>query len=370
MKKLGFGMMRLPLINPQDDTSIDIERVKVMADRFMEEGFTYFDTATPYHGKQSEVAFREAVAKRYPRESYTVTDKLSLFMIEKASDMPAFFDAQLENLGVEYIDIYLLHALSKELYQKATEFDAFAFAAKKKEEGKIKHIGFSFHDKAEVLDRILTEHPEVEYVQLQLNYLDWEDDNIQSRACYEVAMKHGKQILVMEPVKGGSLAIVSSEVEQMFKAYNKEASVASWAVRFVAGLENVVMVLSGMSDESQMEDNLSYMKDFVPMNEEELAMVEKAAQMIREDIAIPCTACRYCVEDCPMQIAIPEYFKIYNVLKQLQGTKEQDRRRQYARVAKDHGKASDCIACGKCEEHCPQHIKIRECLKDVAASLE
>lgn len=370
MKKLGFGLMRLPLINENDGTSIDIERVKGMADKFMEEGFTYFDTAAPYHGMQSEVAFREAVVKRYPRESYTITDKLSMWMINEEMTLEKFFEGQLERLGVEYMDIYLLHAMNAERFEKAKEMKVFEFLQEKVAEGKIKHIGFSFHDKAEVLDKILSERPEMEYVQLQMNYLDWEDENVQSRKCYEVALKYDKKILVMEPIKGGSLAVVSPVVEKMFKDYNPEASVASWAVRFVASLENVVMVLSGMSDEEQIADNLSYMKEFEPLNEEEMDIVKKAAEIIRNDIAIPCTACRYCVDDCPMQIAIPDYFKIYNKLKQLQGTKLNDRRNEYNRLAENHGKASACVECGMCEGHCPQNISIREALKEVAASLE
>lgn len=370
MKKLAFGLMRLPQFDENDATSIDIERVKGMADTFMERGFTYFDTAAPYHGKHSEIAFREAVVKRYPRESYIVADKLTLGMIDKAEDMQSFFDGQMERTGLDYIDIYLLHALGKESYAKAQNFKAFEFAAQKKAEGKVKHVGFSFHDSAEVLDQILTEHPEVEYVQLQLNYLDWEDDNVQSRKCYEVAVKHGKKVLVMEPVKGGSLAVVSPAVEKLFKDYNPDASPASWAVRFCASLEQVVMVLSGMSTEEQVEDNTSYMQDFVPLNAEEMAIVEKAAEMIRNDIAIPCTGCSYCVEDCPQNIAIPDYFKIYNRFKQLQGTTAMWDRQNYAKKAKERGKASDCIECGLCEGHCPQHLEIRKFLKDVAEVLE
>ena len=370
MKKLGFGLMRLPLIDENDGKSIDIERVKVMADKFMENGFTYFDTAAPYHGSQSEVAFREAVAKRYPREAYTVTDKFSMWMINEEMDMETFFNGQLERLGVEYMDIYLLHAMNRNRFEDAKKLGVFEFVNQKKAEGKIKHLGFSFHDTADALETILNEWPEAEYVQLQMNYLDWEDEKVQSRKCYELALKHNKQILVMEPVKGGGLATVSPAVEQLFKGYNAEASVASWAVRFVASLPNVVMVLSGMSNEAQMEDNLSYMKEFEPLNDEEKALVVKAAEMIRADIAIPCTVCRYCVDDCPMQISIPEYFRIYNRLKQLQSTQINDRRHEYARYAEGHGKASECIECGMCEGHCPQNIEIRKALKDVASALE
>ena len=370
MKKLAFGLMRLPVINENDATSIDVERVKGMADTFIKEGFTYFDTAAPYHNKHSEIAFKEAVAKRYPREAYTVTDKLTLGMIDKAEDMQKFFDEQLERLGVEYIDVYLLHALGKESYAKAQNFKAFEFAAQKKAEGKVKHVGFSFHDSAEVLEQILTEHPEVEYVQLQINYLDWEDDNVQSRKCYEVAVKHGKKVLVMEPIKGGGLAVVSPVVEKLLKDYNPDASPASWAVRFAASPENVVMVLSGMSNETQIADNTSYMKDFKPLNEEELAILEQAAEIIRNDITVPCTACAYCVEGCPMNIAIPEYFKIYNECMKLQKTTIGWDKVRYKGKAKERGKASECIDCGLCESSCPQHIEIRKFLKDVANTLE
>ena len=370
MKKLGFGLMRLPLLDENDGKSIDVERVKVMADRFIEEGFTYFDTAAPYHGLQSEAAFREAVVKRYPREAYTITDKFSMWMINEEMDMETFFQGQLDRLGVEYMDIYLLHAMNRNRFEDAKKMGVFEFVNQKKAEGKIKHIGFSFHDTADALENILNEWPEAEYVQLQLNYLDWEDERVQSRKCYEVALAHNKKILVMEPIKGGVLAVVSPVVEKLFKEYNPEASVASWAVRFVASLKNVVMVLSGMSDEAQMEDNLSYMKEFEPMNEEELQLVMKAADIIRNDIAVPCTGCRYCVDDCPMKIAIPDYFKVYNRLKQFQGLKLEDRRNEYNRVAENNGKASECIECGMCEGHCPQNIEIRKVLKDVAASLE
>lgn len=369
-KKLAFGLMRLPLLDENDGASIDIERVKNMADTFLRQGFTYFDTAAPYHGKHSEIAFREAVVKRYPREAYTITDKLSFGMIDKAEDMQPFFDAQLERLGVDYIDIYLLHALGKDSYAKAQDFHAFEFAAEKKAEGKVKHVGFSFHDTAEVLEQILTEHPEVEYVQLQLNYLDWEDENVQAHKCYDIAVRHGKKVLVMEPVKGGALAKVSPEVEKLLKGYNPDASVASWAVRYCASLEHVVMVLSGMSDEAQIEDNVSYMQAFEPLNIEEMTILEKAADIIRNDIAIPCTGCAYCVDDCPMNIAIPDYFKIYNHLKQFQGTSEKWDRHKYAKKAEERGKASDCIECGLCEGHCPQHLNIRALLKEVKDTLE
>lgn len=370
MKKLAFGLMRLPLSDENDVTSIDIERVKKMADTFIAEGFTYFDTAAPYHNKNSEVAFREAVVKRYPRNAYTVTDKLSLFMIDQAEDMQAFFDAQLERLGVDYMDIYLIHALGKESYAKAQQFHAFEFAMQKKLEGKVRHVGFSFHDTADVLEQILTDHPEVEYVQLQINYLDWEDEHVQARQCYETAVKHGKKVLVMEPVKGGALAVVAPEVEKMMKDYAPDRSPASWAIRFCASLDQVEMVLSGMSTEEQIADNTSYMKDEITLNEEEQAIIQKAAEMIRNDIAIACTGCSYCTQDCPKQIAIPEYFKIYNHFKQFQETSKKQDKQAYQKKASERGKASDCIECGLCEAHCPQHLQIRSLLKEVADALE
>lgn len=374
MKKLGFGLMRLPLTNADDIKSIDIERLKAMADEFLKEGFTYFDTAACYHEGASEPAFKEAIAKRYPRDAYSITSKLSLFMMKEASEIPGFFDKQLENLGVDYMDVYLIHALNKGAYEQAKDWGAFEFVNQKKAEGKVKHVGFSFHDSAEVLEQILSEQPEVEYVQLQINYLDWESEKVQSRKCYEVARKYGKKILIMEPIKGGTLANVSHDAAEIFKDYNKDASIASWAIRFAAGLEGVVMVLSGMSNEEQMKDNLSYMKEFVPINDEEQKVIDEALMYIRASISIPCTGCRYCVEDCPMNIPIPDYFMIYNEAKRAIRRREDEelarQKANYAELAASHGKASDCIECGMCEEHCPQFLPIRKYLKYVAEVLE
>ncbi|MDE7161139.1 MAG: aldo/keto reductase [Anaeroplasmataceae bacterium] len=261
-KKLAFGLMRLPLKKDSDDsTNIDYEIVNQMVDRFLEEGFTYFDTAAPYHRQYSEIAFRECVAKRYPRTAYTITNKLSFFMVNQKEKLEEFFNGQLERCGVEYFDYYLLHAMNKKTLDLAEEIDAFDFVVQKQKEGKIKHIGFSFHDTAEVLEEILSKHPEMEYVQLQLNYIDWENKDVQSRACYEVALKYNKKILVMEPVKGGLLANLPEDAEQAFRTVEPNLSIASWAVRYVASLPNVVMVLSGMSTLEQMEDNISYMKN-------------------------------------------------------------------------------------------------------------
>lgn len=370
MKKLGFGLMRLPQLDANDYSAVDIEAVKNMADIFMSNGFTYFDTAAPYHHGSSEAAFREAVVKRYPRTSYTITDKLSLFMIQKAEDMQPFFDSQLDRLGLDYIDYYLLHGLGEPTYQKAENFHAFQFVQELKAQGKVKHIGLSFHDKASLLDEILTKHPEMEYVQIQLNYLDWEDATVESRKCYEVAVKHHKPVIVMEPVKGGSLVNIPDEAKNLFTEVQPEMSVASWAIRFAATPDNIMMVLSGMGDEAQMADNISYMKDFQPLNEQEKITVFKAAEIIKNSIEIPCTACRYCIEDCPKKIAIPDCFSIYNNLKRFGEKQGMVAMTYYGNLIQSHGKASDCLKCGKCERLCPQHLPIRDYLSDVAAVLE
>ena len=257
MKKLGFGLMRLPLLDPEDERSIDVETVKKMADAFLSAGFTYFDTAACYHDGQSEIAFREAVAKRYPRDAYTITDKLTMFMLETEEDMPGFFAGQLERLGVDFIDYYWLHGLDPNAYPKAQELHAFDFVRRLKEEGKVKHIGFSFHGDAKMLEEILTRYPYLEYVQIQLNYLDWEDPKVQSRLCYETAARHGKPVIVMEPVKGGCLASIPKEAEKLLREHQPDQSTASWAVRFAASPENIMVVLSGMSDEAQMANNIS-----------------------------------------------------------------------------------------------------------------
>lgn len=370
MKKLGFGLMRLPLLNPNDEKSVDIETVKKMADAFLAAGFTYFDTAAGYHEGCSEIAFREAVAKRYPRDAYTITDKLTLFMLEKKEEMPGFFAGQLERLGVDFMDYYWLHGLESRSYPMAEEFRAFDFLRKLKEEGKVKHLGFSFHGDAKLLDEILTRHPEMEYVQIQLNYLDWEDDRVQARLCYETATRHGKPVVVMEPVKGGCLATIPEAADQLLHRFHPDASTASWAIRFAASPENVMVVLSGMSDEPQMADNIGFMKDFQPVTQEETELLWKAREIIQNSIAIPCTACRYCTEGCPQHIAIPDYFSFYNDLKRFGPSQMRAVRRRFNQLIEKHGKPSDCIKCGKCEERCPQHLPIRSHLEEVAKVLE
>lgn len=364
--KLGFGLMRLPMIGDE----IDMEQTKAMVDTFMAKGFTYFDTAYVYINGKSEVAAREAIVKRYPRDSFTLATKLPLWdNIETEADMQRIFDESMERAGVEYFDYYLLHSMDKAKFEKADRIGAWDFLFKMKAQGKIKHYGFSFHDSAEVLDEALTKHPEVEFVQLQLNYIDWENDNVQSRKCYEVAVKHNKPIIVMEPVKGGSLASMNNEIQGIMKAQNPDLSIPSWAVRFCAGLDNILTVLSGMSTKAQLDDNVSYMEHFEPLSDKEHEVLKTVVEKLNAIPTIPCTGCRYCVDDCPMQIHIPDIFRAVNHQKQF-GSEDNVDRSGYESATREGGKASECLHCGSCEAHCPQHIHIIEELKDAAKRFE
>lgn len=364
--KLGFGLMRLPMIGDE----IDMEQTKAMVDTFMAKGFTYFDTAYVYINGKSEVAAREAIVKRYPRDSFTLATKLPLWdNIETEADMQRIFDESMERAGVEYFDYYLLHAMDKAKFEKADRIGAWDFLFKMKVQGKIKHCGFSFHDSAEVLDEALTKHPEAEFVQLQLNYIDWENDNVQSRKCYEVAVKHNKPIIVMEPVKGGSLAGMNNEIQSIMKAQNPDLSIPSWAVRFCAGLDNILTVLSGMSTKEQLDDNVSYMEHFEPLSGKEHEVLKTVVEKLNAIPTIPCTGCRYCVDDCPMQIHIPDIFRAVNHQKQF-GSEDNVDRSGYESATREGGKASECLHCGSCEAHCPQHIHIIEELEDAAKRFE
>lgn len=370
-KKLGFGLMRLPRLDPNNEGSIDLEQTKQMVDTFLQRGFTYFDTAWMYCAFKSENAVKDALTSRHARESYTLATKLHAAYIHSLDDRDTIFNTQREKTGVEYFDYYLLHDVGVEHYEIYKKYDCFAWIAEKKRQGLIKHMGFSFHDTAEVLDKILTEHPEMEFVQLQINYLDWDSEGVQSRKCYEVATKHGKPVIVMEPVKGGTLAKLPAAAEALLRQADPGASIPSWAVRFAASLPNVKMVLSGMSSTEQLLDNTGYMQNFVPLTQQEQAVIAQVVGIINASIAIPCTGCAYCTEGCPMHIAIPKYFSLYNA--EMQELKEKDFTSQgtyYDNLTLKFGKASDCIGCGQCESVCPQHLPIIENLKRVAKQFE
>lgn len=371
-KKLGFGLMRLPLTDRTDAGAIDVEQVKRMVDTFLERGFTYFDTAWMYCGFHSEQVAKTALVDRHPRDSYTLATKLHAGFINSLEDRELIFNAQLEKTGVTYFDYYLLHGIEAAMLPKYEQFDCFQWLLDKKAKGLVKHAGFSFHDSAQLLDEILTKHPEMEFVQLQINYLDWESEWIQARKCYEIAVKHGKPVIVMEPVKGGTLAKVPEEAEKLFRESAPHMSVPSWAIRFAASLDNVMMVLSGMSSLEQLEDNLSYMEHFQPLTEEEKKLTGKVADIINAQIAVPCTGCSYCTEGCPQKIAIPQYFSLYNedMRENLEEKGWTINFTQYEILTGKFGKAKDCVECGQCESVCPQHLPIMEKLKDVSAHFD
>ncbi|MBQ9961089.1 MAG: aldo/keto reductase [Firmicutes bacterium] len=369
-KKLGFGLMRLPHTDPDNEGTIDYELLKKMVDTFMERGFNYFDTAWMYNRNKSEGAVKEVLTSRYPRESFILTTKLPNYKLKSLEDRDKIFETQLERTGAGYFDYYFLHDINQQSLVNFEKYDCFTWIKELKAQGKVRHIGFSFHESAELLDKVLTEHPEFEVVQLQINYLDWEDAGVQSRACYEVAKKHGKPVFVMEPVKGGSLANVPPKAEELLRGLDPSMSIPSWAIRFAASLDNVALVLSGMSNIEQLLDNTDYMADFKPLTEPEVAVLFEVAKVINDDIAIPCTGCAYCIVDCPMNIPIPKYFTLYNADQHEIKKSWTAQSIYYDSLAEHHGKASACIECGNCEKMCPQRLHIRELLKDVAKQFE
>lgn len=365
IKKLGFGLMRLP----KKGEEIDVEQVKVMVDKFLAAGFTYFDTAWAYAG--SEDAIRQALVERYPREKFQLATKNAAWINCKTREEAiAQFNLSLKRTGAGYFDFYLLHNLGESRTKFFDDFDMWSFVQEKKAEGLIKHVGFSFHSTPEELEEILTKHPEMEFVQLQINYGDWENPAIQSRACYEVARKHGKPVIIMEPVKGGMLANPPESVKQILQAAEPESSCASWAIRFAADLEGLIVVLSGMSNVEQIEDNLSYMKDFTGLNDSQKNTINKAREALAKIPVIPCTTCNYCAKVCPKEIGISGTFTAMNYLT-LYGDKAAARHQENWLVG-GHGrkKAAECIKCGKCEQVCPQHISIREELVKAGRALQ
>lgn len=366
MNKTGFGFLRLPLLDNTDEASIDYETLFPLVDRFLEMGGTYFDTAYTYLGEKSEEALRKALVERYPRGTYRIADKLPGWKVKSHEECRTYFDIQLQRCGVEYFDVYLIHWLNFENYSICEKTDQFRFLRQVKEEGKAWAIGFSYHDSPELLDRILTDHPEVDYVQLQINYLDWDSVSIQARQCYDTAVRHGKKVLVMEPVKGGSLVNLPAAAERLLSAYSPDASIPSWAIRFASGLDQVEVVLSGMNTLGQIEDN---MRDFAPLSRYEKQLLDDAAQIIRTNTAIACTGCNYCAPNCPKAIPIPKYFALYNDYSR---NPDEDWKMQhvYDALSAQAGKATDCIGCKRCEKNCPQKLKITDYLCQVSKAFE
>lgn len=362
MNKTGFGFLRLPRIDASDKKSVDYCLLNAMVDRFLELGGRYFDTAYTYLGGVSEEALRKSLVERYPREAFLLADKLPGYMIKSYEECQKYFTDSLQRCGVDYFDVYLLHWLNANNYELAEKYDEFRFLQECKRNGTARKIGFSYHDSPELLDRILNNHPELDYVQLQINYLDWDSITLQSRQCYEVAVRHGKQIIVMEPVKGGNLANLPEEATAMLKTYRPEDSIASWAIRFASSLPDVEIVLSGMNTMQQMEDN---MRCFLPVSEEETTVLYHVAEIIRSKTAVSCTGCSYCTACCPIGMPIPQYFAIYNDYAR---NPSENWKMQFAydAMTKANPKASECIGCRQCETNCPQKIGITSYLEKMS----
>ncbi|MDL2293720.1 aldo/keto reductase [Ruminococcaceae bacterium OttesenSCG-928-D13] len=362
--KLGFGLMRLPMLEDE----VDIEQTKQMVDLFLEHGYTYFDTAWGYLGGKSEAAVKTALVDRHPRESFQLATKLPAWSASTEAEAKEMFSTSLARTGAGYFDFYLLHNLGDTRTKFFDDFHIWDFLAEQKAKGLIRHLGFSMHDKADQLDAVLTMHPEIEFVQLQINYADWNSPSVESRKCYEVARKHQKPVVIMEPVRGGNLAEPPKAVAELFRQANPEASFASWALRYAASLEGLVTVLSGMSTLGQMQDNLATMDSFKPLDTAERAVIEKAQALLEASPSIPCTNCSYCVPDCPQGINIPLVFSAMNtwlVYENMPAAKG-----NYGWAAANGAKASACVACGQCEQACPQHIHIIDELKRATELLE
>jgi len=373
MKKLGFGLMRMPLLNPDDVTSFDYPLINQMMDTFIKNGFCYFDTAFIYHKMKSEKMVKQAIVDRHPRDKFKLSTKLPLWLIKEKGDAQSLFDKQLTKCGVDFFDYYLLHALDADKHKQIKQFDLFSFVHTLKKQGKIKNLGFSFHDTPDVLEEILSDqkkskNPMPDFVMLQINYLDWLNPNIGSKECYDIARKYGLPIVVMEPLKGGSLVNLPEEAVKLMKDYNPNVSLASWAIRYAAGLEGVFMVLSGMNDMVQLNDNMATINNFEPLNEDEHRIIDKVVEILEKDTAIGCTYCEYCIKGCPKNIPIHNYFQLYN--EKTRNPKAFLPEGYYANLIKRTGKPSDCILCGKCEKMCPQKLRIMDGLKGVAEMFE
>lgn len=372
-KKLGFGFMRMPLTDANNQKSIDVAQVEKMVDLFMERGYTYCDTAWMYHDFMSEETVGKVVVDRYPRDSFTIATKMPDMMLKSSDEVAKIFAKQQEKLHTDYFDYYLVHDMNNVNYEKAKKFGVLEFVKAKRSSGEIKCLGFSCHDTPEFLDKVLTENPYFEFVQLQINYLDWESAGIQARKCYEVCEKHNQKVIVMEPVKGGTLANPPEQVKTMLKKAHADWSPAEWAIRFAASLKNVAVVLSGMSNFEQLDENTTFMQDFTPLSQDDFDLLLKAAEMIRQTIAIPCTGCRYCVEasHCPQNILIPNYFALYNTNQLIPGRNFSPEIEYYSNyLNQGFGKASACLACHACERVCPQHIHIAEWMPKIASAME
>ena len=372
MVKLGMGMMRLPVLDENDETTVDYEQVNKMVDSFMDAGFNHFDTAYIYHEGIAEEVFKKCVAERYPRDSFKIATKLPLFVITEESQLEPIFQHQLDSCGVDYFDYYMLHNVSGFTENAWKNVDLYSFIEKKKEEGFIKHIGLSTHGNAEFLEGILVEHPEIEYVLLQINYIDWEDEAIESRKCLEVARKYNKPVMIMEPYKGGFLADVPDEASKIMKEYNPDKSVVSWAMRFVANLDDVCVVLTGASNLEQLENNIYEFNNADHLDDEEYKILEEVSEIINSNITVNCTKCRYCVDSCPESIDIAKIFDFYNKHKILEEDGWTQPGNAYLNYSKlpNVGIASDCSECETCIEECPQQINIPEVLKDVVKTFE
>lgn len=367
---LGFGCMRLPVLQKDDPASFDYAEIERLFDAFLEKGFTYFDTAYTYHGYHGEEAVRRALVERYPRDAFRLATKLPLRDFTDGEDMERIFAEQMEHCGVEYFDFYLLHNMGTNVYEKCRKYDAFGFGAKKRAEGKIRSLGMSFHDTPELLEEILSAYGDVlDFVQLQINYADWEQPNVQSRRCLAIANRFHKPVVVMEPCKGGTLVNLPEEALALMREYAPKASAASWAMRYAASREGVVRVLSGMNTMEQVLDNTAVFRDFAPLCAEEEKILGQVREIIERNTPIPCTGCAYCTHGCPAQIAIPEYFALYNSIARTTGSFS-SQAAYYNDISLKHGKASACIGCGQCEQACPQHLPIRENVKLVAEKFE